>query len=157
MKTLIEEFPFLRIPDNTQITWLDCLEPGWKKAFGLNFCEDLKEALIKDNMLDSFMFTDIKEKYAGLRLYTMGYGEHTKNILAKYEELSKFYCGHCGKPARYISEGWYYTFCEECIKEINGGYIPIEDYYGFPDYDKVQLEIKNIIEDFQYDRYWKSF
>ena len=154
---IVNEYPFLKIDNECYFTWLDGLEVGWRKHFGAHLCRELKEALIKDDCLNKFEFLDIKEKYGELRLYAWGYGDNTRNVLAKYEELSKYICGHCGNPARYITGGWIYPLCERCIKEINGSYTPIEDFYGFPSYQDVIDEISLIKTNFQYDRYWKTF
>lgn len=166
-KKLIEKYPFLDPGIEYNITWLDDMDPGWRKAFGEDFCEELLQALKdddysiaeKDDDFDGFRFEQIKEKYGSLRIYYNGHpiGKYrTRDTIAKYEELSKYICGHCGKPARYITKGWIYPLCDDCIQHVNSGYIPIEEYYSFDDYDEVLEEIKNIVTDFQYDRYWKS-
>lgn len=154
---IVNEYPFLKIDDDCHFTWLDSLEVGWRKHFGAHLCYELKEALIKDDCLDKFEFLDIKEKYGELRLYAWGYGDNAHDVLAKYEELSKYICGHCGNPARYITSGWIYPLCEHCIKEINGSYTPIEDFYDFSSYQDVIDEISLIKTDYQYDRYWRTF
>mgnify|MGYP007069968570 CR=1 FL=1 len=62
-KDLIEKYPFIKIDnEDCEFTWLDDLEPGWKKAFGLQLCEDLVEALKKDNCEDEFTFVQIKDR-----------------------------------------------------------------------------------------------
>lgn len=166
-KKLIEEYPFLKITNyyrdvvenfdsQYEYTWLDDLEPGWRKAFGDILCEELKESLLADECFDEFEFQQIKEKYGSLRLYASNYGENTKNILSKYEELSKYICGHCGKPATKITRGWIYPICDDCIRDINGSYSSIEDFYEFNNYDEVLEEIENIKENYNYDDYWKT-
>ena len=153
-KALIEKYPFLKIEGYDDGTWLDDLEPGWRIAFGKELCDELLESLLKDNCLDEFKFFQIKEKFGALRLYAFGYGECTKEVLAKYEELSKYYCGHCGNPARYITRGWIYPLCKDCISKVNSSYVPIEEFYGFESYDDVESEMKNIIENFNYGDYY---
>ena len=161
-KNLIKKYPFLArgIYDydtkEYEFTWLDDLEPGWRIAFGKNLCEDLDKAIKEDNAEDTFMFLQIKEKYAELRLYYEGGGEAVKHCLAKYEELSKYICGHCGKPATRITTGWYYPLCDECIKEVNSDSMPIEEFYNFGTYNKVLTEIENVKNNYNYDDYWQS-
>lgn len=46
-------------------------------------------------------------------------------ILRKYEELSYKTCIICGKPAKYITNGWISPYCEDCIKKVNDSYHPI--------------------------------
>lgn len=48
-------------------------------------------------------------------------------ILRKYEELSYKTCIICGKPAKYITEGWISPYCGDCIKKINDSYHPITE------------------------------
>ena len=173
-KELIDKYPFLKLDFDPlfgghvfEITWLDALDTGWKKAFGKEFCDELLQSLKDDNYHiatnyeddDGFHFEEIKEKYGSLRIYYNGHPPNkycTRDTIAKYEELSKYVCGHCGKPARYITNGWIYPLCEECIKEVYDDYIPIEKFYGFDSYDDVLKEIENIKNNFQYDRYWKK-
>ena len=46
----------------TYIEW-DAVEPGWNKAFGKQYLNDLKKQLKKDKMLYSWRIMDIKEKW----------------------------------------------------------------------------------------------
>lgn len=158
-KELIEKYPFLEVKDpfgqgNWTDCWLDDLEPGWKKAFGKELCQELAIAIKEDDCEDTFEFLQIKEKYAALRLYAAGYGEKTKDVLAKYEELSKYICGHCGQPATKITRGWYYPLCDSCIQDVQGGFSPIENYYGFDSFEDVQKEVEKIKTSFCYGEYW---
>lgn len=132
------------------------LDPGWAIAFGDDLYDEILKALKKDECdPDEFDFDEIKEKFAALRIYAHGYGDNTRDVMAKYEELSKYICGHCGKIAKFITDGWYYPFCENCIKEINGRYMPIEEFYGF-DNERILEEIDNIKNNFKYEDYWAA-
>lgn len=100
-------------------TWYESIPEGWRKAFGKQLSKDLKEALKKDGMLKkSRFFSDIKEKYGTLRLYTCGEGENTHKVIRHYESLSMCYCIICGKPARYCTQGWIEYLCEDCFRKI---------------------------------------
>lgn len=123
-KELCDKYPFL-IPRNVwtgevvedyDYSWtlLDTFEPGWKIAFGKQLCEELKEALEKANYVDKFMFSQIKEKYGHLCLYNFGCNQEAWDVIHKYEELSKYTCGRCGKPATKVTTGWIYPYCESC-------------------------------------------
>lgn len=90
---------------------------GWRKAFGKQFKKDLRQALIKDEILKTFQFTQIKEKYGTLRLYNNGEGPETEKVIRYYESLSMCYCIRCGKPARYETKGWIEYLCEDCFDE----------------------------------------
>lgn len=145
MKTLLEEFPFLRMSEDGQLTWLDEFEPGWRKAFGIDFCKELKEALIKDNKLESFRFTEIKEKYGMLDIFSLNAGYHASIVLYKYESLSQYYCAYCGRPARYVYTGYIYPVCETCVRIFDGGtYKAIERFHDFDDYSGVKSEINRL-------------
>lgn len=127
-KELCEKYPFLiprnvftdRIVENYDYSWthLDDLEPGWQIAFGEQLCEELKEALAKANYVNQFRFSCIKEKWGGLRLNNFGCNQEAWDVIRKYEKLSKFTCGHCGKPATKVSTGWIYPYCDECADKF---------------------------------------
>lgn len=163
-KILVDEFPFIGMHDpwtgeiledyDYYHTWLDDIEPGWKKTFGLDLCIELKEALLKDNSLDKFQFMQIKEKFGGLRLYSSGYEENTKNALTKYEELSYYICGHCGRQATKVSTGWIYPFCDKCAERINGKTEKIENFYNMLE-PTVEETINRIVYNFKYEDFWK--
>lgn len=66
-------------------------------------------------------FTQIKEKYGGLRLYLNYY---PKEIIDKIEELEdKSYniCEHCGSTENVETREiyhWLYTCCDKCAEKI---------------------------------------
>lgn len=96
-------------------TLYEDIGPGWRTAFGPQLSKDLKAALIKDKCLHKFRFTQIKEKYGTLRLYYgQGCGKNADKVLSYYERLSECYCQYCGKPSRYVTDGWITYLCEDC-------------------------------------------
>jgi len=98
----------------TKYTELDALEPGWKKKFGKEICEDIKKQLKKEGNLYKYRITQIKEKWGYLHWYDNGSHEIMK-IINKYEEISRHTCIVCGKPATKISKGWISPYCDDCI------------------------------------------
>ena len=128
-KKLIEEFPFL-LPRNRftgevisgydyEFTELDAIPAGWRKAFGLEMCREIKDCLVKNNYpLDQYRIMDIKEKYGTLRWYDNGHPEGMDEIISKYEDLSMCYCINCGNPTRYVTKGYIYFICEQCKDTI---------------------------------------
>lgn len=70
---LIERFPFLiprnrwtgKIPEDYDYSYteLDSMPDGWRKAFGEQMCEDIREELVRAEYLDQYRITQIKEKY----------------------------------------------------------------------------------------------
>lgn len=99
-------------------TELDDMPDGWRKAFGLQMCEEIKQELKKHKgALKKYRILEIKEKFGGLRWYDSYSTEKIwKEIIPKYEKLSYKTCINCGKPAKYISKGWISPYCEDCAK-----------------------------------------
>ena len=72
-KKLIKKYPFLlprscwtgKVPKDYDYSYTEYsyLSKGWKSGFGEFWLEDLREALIKTNFMDKFMFMELKEKY----------------------------------------------------------------------------------------------
>ena len=127
---------------------------GWRKAFGKQLRDDLRKALIKDGILKTFYFTQIKEKYGELCLYNTGEGPETSKVIRHYEDLSVCYCINCGKPARYVTEDWIEYLCEDCFesnfkhnddyeeyeKECRLTEKDIPHYYRFEDGERVEID-----------------
>lgn len=125
IKQLVNEFPFL-LPRNV---WTDKLDEnydysycrfkgeipeGWWKCFGLAYLKDLKDVLEKYNFLDKFMFSQIKEKYGGLRVYHNGMPDEWNSHEHAWEYISEHTCIECGKfpvPMRHFS--WISPYCDE--------------------------------------------
>lgn len=114
-KVLVKKYPFLRLHNLFEYTWLDYMPEGWKQCFGELLCEDilkhLQKSLIKP---EDFKITDIKEKYGTLRLYYFNEIEGLDEIIMKYEHLSAHTCIHCGKVNVPIYGGWISPHCDEC-------------------------------------------
>ena len=136
-KKLCRRYPFL-IPRNRwtdKLMWdktdkyfmpysyteLDAMPDGWRRAFGIEMCEEIRKELIKYNHLDKYRIIQIKEKFGGLRWYDFGIPKASKicEIIHKYTDLSHHTCMICGRPAETSSDGyWLYTLCDKC-KEKN--------------------------------------
>ena len=81
-RKLIERFPFLmprnrwtdKVPEDFDYSYteLDSMPDGWRKAFGEQMCEEIREELVRANYLDQYRITQIKEKYGSLRWYDFG-------------------------------------------------------------------------------------
>lgn len=132
-KALCERYPFL-IPRSVwtdKITWdmkpkdekysytlLEELPNGWRKAFGLQMCEEIRTALLRSggkHKLQTYRVTQIKEKYGGLRWYDYGGNNEVSRIIDDYEVISQNICIKCGKPdVPMINESWISPWCEEC-------------------------------------------
>lgn len=82
-KALVDDFPFLlprnrwtgKVPDDYDYSYteLDAMPEGWRTAFGLQMCKELKEILVGAGALETYRIMDIKEKYGSLHWYDNGY------------------------------------------------------------------------------------
>lgn len=138
-KELINKYPWLlprnRFTDKVNpnydynYTELDDMPDGWRVAFGEQLCEEVNNELLtwEKEDYDEFRILQIKEKYGELRFY-VNYSSHALyEIIEKYTQLSRKTCIQCGKPARWISRGWIFPYCDDCLdpeKKKN-----IEKYY----------------------------
>lgn len=135
-KRLIARYPFLRprnpwtdkLIEDAYWTKLDEMPEGWRKAFGEQMCEEIREALIKNNYLEEYRVTQIKEEYRSLRWYSGAAPQEVHDIVHKYEKLSERICINCGKPATKISLGWISPYCDDCTDD-RFHYISIEKYF----------------------------
>lgn len=98
-------------------TELDAMESGWRKAFGIQMCKEIKKELKKHKFLYKYRIVQIKEKFGYLHWYDGGSPKDSKiyDIIRKYEQISAKTCGECGKLATKISKGWIYPYCDDCI------------------------------------------
>lgn len=95
-------------------TELNSMPIGWRKAFGIQMCKEIKQALKKHNYLYNYRIMQIKEKYGSLRWYDAAAPEEIQTIINKYEDISYHTCISCGKPAKYLSTRWICPYCEKC-------------------------------------------
>jgi len=138
-KELCERYPFLipwnrwsgdPVPDyDYSYTELDNMPEGWRRAFGLRMCEDLRNALIDDNDLYRWRIVQLKEKYGELYLYYNGHktGSTVPMIIDRYAKLSMRICIRCGAPATRMTTGWVSPYCEKCCP--NERSMPIDEYF----------------------------
>lgn len=136
-KQLCKRYPFLIIrnwktdePIECPYTYLDDMPEGWRKAFGINMCEEIREVLIKGNYLNNYRVAQVKEKFGELRWYDEGapdsiYSE-LQDIIHKYEEISARTCIWCGRPATKISLGWISPWCDSCAERMGGKFRDID-------------------------------
>ena len=123
-------------------TELDALDTGWRKAFGMYICKDLKRALLADGgwkRLKMYRIDQIKEKFGELCWYDHGGNEETDNIIAKYTYISRHTCITCGKSADYVTKGWVEPYCKEHLpdyvdpnneEQVHEYYTEVFPFYG---------------------------
>lgn len=140
-KKLVERYPFLK-PHNYycgyleidnykyDYTLLDEMPTGWRKRFGLVMCEMIREALIKDNLLNEYRVDQIKEKYGSLRWYDSYGNKEVYQIISQFEYISEHTCIVCGKlNAKMIDNGWIIPLCEKCNNKNH----PMHPYSKWPE------------------------
>ena len=102
---------------NYEFTWLDDIPYGWKKAFGVKLCRDLKRFIKKsDYPLSEYRVMQTKEKFGRLCWYDNGLPKGGYDVLKKYEILSEHTCINCGthKNVYMIDDGWLSPWCKPC-------------------------------------------
>lgn len=65
-----------------------------------------------------FAFSQIKEKYGGLRLYHYGGDDFIEGVIDLAERLSYSICERCGNKGKPNDSGWITTLCEGCRREL---------------------------------------
>ena len=117
-------------------TELDAMESGWRKAFGIQMCKEIKVQLKKDHYLYKYRIAQIKEKFGYLHWYDEGSSREVQDIISKYEDISWDTCLVCGKPATKITSGWISPYCDDCYpkhitvyqEKINGEWVNTKEH-----------------------------
>lgn len=135
--------------------YLSCMEKGWKKAFGLQMCKEIKASLLKTGgkqALKNYHVDQIKEKWGILHWYDIYGTLETHKIIHKYEEISMHTCVSCGKPATVRTTGWICPYCDNCVgdqKYVHFGHKIGPSWYGWRgNIDDVPEKIWNEEEEF---------
>lgn len=134
-------FPFLRYYNDrffNEFCYWGQIEDGWRKAFGLQMCRELRAAAKRGEVLKIFRFSDVKQKYGYLDIHSYGGNDETFDILLKYEYISFRTCIHCGRRAKYVTGGWIQPYCEDCFPKDSLGqkeYYKDYEWYGFKQLD----------------------
>jgi hypothetical protein len=123
---LVQEFPtFFREmygdPKKTCMHWGCACGAGWFSLLQ-RLCLKLKDEADSDPQTD-FYFTQIKEKFGSMRIYSSGGNKAMHNLIDTYEELSLGVCEHCGSEEDITTKGrpwWISTLCASCAgKTLN--------------------------------------
>ena len=82
--------------------------------------EILKELFVQLNTMElpkDFEIIQVKEKFAGLRVYTNGVSDKVDKLIESACQKASTTCEMCGEPGREQQvNGWYKTLCEKCLK-----------------------------------------
>lgn len=133
-KRMIKEFPFLNPERDCKgnpikfskkrhkffYTEWDNLLYGWKLLFGEGLLKEIKQVLIKDDILNQIYIKQLKEKFGELRIYTNYGSEELYKVIDKYTTISSNVCYKCGKPdVPMVNTGWICPECRECFEKKN--------------------------------------
>lgn len=111
----LNEWPLQIIHCVPTYTELDMMPSGWRDAFGIKMCKDIRRELRRFRFTRKYRIMDIKEKYGTLHWYDAGYpaGSRIPEIIDEYEKLSWQTCIICGRPAKRWTTGWLSPYCRE--------------------------------------------
>ena len=70
-----------------------------------------------ENIKGNVKIVQVKEKFAGLRVYTDYVNDELDAVIRQAERESFTICEVCGKPGKVRGKGWHYTACDGCARE----------------------------------------
>lgn len=95
---------------------------GWWQLMH-DLCAEVDALLDTPELKEHFRWTQVKEKFGGLRAYFTFYDgpaekfEALYKIIAKYEEQSLETCEECGAPGKSRPTGWIRVLCDEHLAD----------------------------------------
>lgn len=173
MLELLKKYPFLKHryfwkaePDDVNKTDAENIESNWYKIWDGSGWEDLWKnrylpRLFKEydswdeDTKSKFFFTDVKEKFGEMRIYTTFSSDKNLEMIAEW--LSSCTCQYCGAEPRtpdgkrmsYQSYDWITNMCRNCAieHELKPAGVTEENY---------ETELKNmeaVVDQFGFKRY----
>ena len=170
-KEAFEKYPFLRPRDlsGELVEYTEAelderytteIPGGWYKLF-FQMCEDIKPILEKNNLLDTFYFLQVKEKFNRLCCYSTGSTDEVNAVISKYEAMAYYVCSNCGKPAEAETQGYFISFCNDCWKDFarhdTVRWITFKPYYTITTFENDKWVDKTISFEEEWNRYIRSF
>lgn len=128
-KELIDKYPFLWPryldsyyfgekwePYDYNYTELNNLPDGWVNSWVPKFLDDVKNILIKKNLLDDYFIVRFVHTLWNKINYKANIDiPEITELVKKYSNKLNNYCMFCGKPPVYKST-WGFYACKECAK-----------------------------------------
>lgn len=124
---LIIKYPALfagrTLPLSTSLMGFGCeCDDGWFNILNA-MCNRLDEHIKNGNWHHEtpYQFLQIKEKYAGLRVYDHGRDDYMDGVIDMAEQLSYFTCETCGAPGTVCCATggyWLKTLCRAHMEEF---------------------------------------
>ena len=98
----------------TAMCWgIEC-GPGWYSIID-ELCTGLQNLTDKQGH-PQVEFTQVKEKFGSLRVYTDGASAAQFELIDRAEELSMETCERCGRLGKLREGSWVVTLCDDCLK-----------------------------------------
>lgn len=113
----------------TKYCWFDAIPKGWRDAFGIELCKEIKKSLKKSKNLYKVSIRDVKEKWGYLNISCNTYPGDLLDVIRKYELKSRNICIICGKSAKFVTLDWISPYCETCLNYYRR-HQDINEYYG---------------------------
>lgn len=123
---LFEKYPNLfrqkdMPPQETAMCWGVSCGDGWYDII------DSTCSLIQswaEHKQVSVEFTQVKEKYATLRIYHTSKDDYVMGVIRMAEKMSSVTCEKCGNKGELVKKGWLHTLCNRCSVTLFSREIP---------------------------------
>jgi hypothetical protein len=99
----------------TCMCWGICTGDGWYKL--IDKCCSSIVTYCKKKGIEYPEFTQVKEKFGTLRIYTNGVDNTIDSIISLAERVSAKTCECCGKPGKMSKGNWKEVLCGNCRQE----------------------------------------
>lgn len=127
---LVQEFPDIfrdygKSPEETCMAWGCEHSDGW---YGIirGLCKVISWHIKHSEKPINFKFTQVKEKFGTLRVYTMGSDDYIDGCIDMAEKMSAVTCEVTGNPGEMCRKGgWYRTLSRN--QAIKDGYTVCSD------------------------------
>ena len=97
----------IRARMSEEAQWLSGIGDGW-----VSIVEELNDGLAE--LYPDYEILQIKQKYGGLRYYTVGVGTEGRALIDAAEAKSMRTCEVCGEPGGQDNSYWVETLCDTC-------------------------------------------
>ena len=113
---LYDKYPKLFVQKDLDMTqtcmcWGISTGDGWFNLID-NLCDTIQQ-YVDVNQKEQVVFTQVKEKFGSLRIYTEGHNELIEGMIWFAEHLSHTVCDVCGKEGKLNKSGWLSCRCDE--------------------------------------------
>ena len=89
----------------------------WQEKKGVTIVCDGEEPPEEGEWMDRFFFSQIKEKFGGLRVYSYGADDYIRGLTDFAEAMSYHTCEECGNAGLIRQTKWIKTLCDSCFSD----------------------------------------